>query len=576
MPNIIYKKKFLLSIYQMKYRLLLILFLLTNASAFVYSQAFLLGSQQKEKTQKKPLFLNQQKQVRTNLKAEYRKNFTEASLLMIEENYPMALKKNLVAQGIDPSNANINYRVALCYLKSATKKDYAIPFLEKASLNVSKNYLDYEPTEKKAPISTYYYLGIAYHLQYRFDEAITNFELYKSLLKSKEILIFKDVNDRIKQCQNAKALMNAPINVAISNMGDSVNGPFPDYCPVISADESTLIFTSRRAESTGGDRGVDNQFYEDIYICYKKNDGKWTSPVSISSNINTYGNDAAIGLSADGQQLLIYRDDAGDGNIYTSTLAGDTWSVPEKMGSDINTKSWEPSASISADGNTLFFVSDREGGFGGRDIWRCVKLPNGKWSLASNLGAQINTEYDEEAPFIHPDGVTLLFSSSGHKTMGGFDIFSSVKNPETGWEEPVNMGFPINTTNDDVFYVTSPDGKRGYYSSAKPGGYGEKDIYLISLPDAIEKNLTLIKGVMINPTGKNMSQLEIAVLNNETGEIVGKYHPLKRNGSFVIVIPANSNYKISYLMDGSEFKFEDKVVPAGSPYSEETREIIVP
>ena len=180
-----------------------------------------------------------------------------------------------------------------------------------------------------------------------------------------------------------------------------------------------------------------------------------------------------------------YKNDK-EGSIYYSKLDGDQWSYGYMLGTDpgditdINTQYHEPSACLSPDGNTLYFVSDRPGGFGGEDIYRCVKLPTGRWSKATNLGPTINTEYDEDAPFMHPDGVTLFFSSNGHKTMGGFDIFFSVKS-DSGWYPPQNMGYPINTTDDDVFYVMSSDGKRAYFSSVRPEGLGEQDIYMVTL-----------------------------------------------------------------------------------------------
>src|SRR6185369_11165079 len=143
---------------------------------------------------------------------------------------------------------------------------------------------------------------------------------------------------------------------------------------------------------------------------------------------------------------------------------------------------WESHACLTNDGNTIYFVSDRPGGFGGRDIYRCVKLPNGAWSKALNVGPVINTEYDEDGGFMHPDGKTFFFASKGHKTMGGFDIMFSILDEDNKFTEPFNLWHPINTPDDDVFYTTSHDGKRAYFSSAKEGGYGEKDIYMISIP----------------------------------------------------------------------------------------------
>ncbi|MBL7889097.1 MAG: PD40 domain-containing protein [Bacteroidia bacterium] len=507
-------------------------------------------------------------------KADYRQKFTEGNYLILEGNYFQALKNFLEAYQIDSSSSNINYKVGICYLNTVTEKSKALYYLEKAVLKTTTKYTDLEPREENAPVNAFYYYGKALHQNYKFDEAIANYEKFKSYLKASQKDMIADVDRQIEIANNAKALVSAPINVVIKNLGDSINTAYPDYSPVLSADEETMIFTSRRPGSTGGDKTIEDQFYEDIYISYKKTDSTWTAPVSVSSNVNTFTHEASVGLTADAQTLLIYKD-ANGGDIYYSTLDGENWTFPMAMGSDINTPSWETSACLSPDGNTLFFVSDRkEGSLGGRDIWKCVKLPNGKWSRAMNVGAPINTPFDEESPFIHPSGNILFFSSNGHKTIGGFDIFFSTLN-EGNWEAPLNIGYPINTTDDDVFYVTSPDGKRGYYaSSSRAEGYGEKDIYIITIPERKEQPLVLIKGVIIPADGTQLpSDLEIVATNNETGIVTGVYKPLMRDGSFTIIIPPNSNYTLSYQKDGQEFYSEVMEVPADAAYQEINREL---
>jgi hypothetical protein len=507
-------------------------------------------------------------------KAGYREKFTEGNYLILEGNYARALKSFQEAYQLDSSTANINFKMGFCYLKTVTEKSKALSYLEKAVLNTAKNYTDMEPREKAAPINAFYYYGEALHLNYKFDEAIANYEKFKSFLKPKQEDLIKDVDRHILISNTAKEYVAGPIPVVITNLGDSINTSYPDYSPVLSADENTLIFTSRRPGSTGGDKTDEDQFYEDIFISYRKPDSSWTTPVSISVNVNSITHEASVGLTADAQTLLIYKDGNG-GDIYFSTLDGNSWTFPQQMGSDINSPSWETSACLTPDGNTLYFVSDRkEGGMGGRDIWKCVKLPNGKWSRALNLGAPINTPFDEESPFIHPSGNVLFFSSKGHKNIGGFDIFFSTRNENT-WDAPLNIGYPINTTDDDVFYVTSPDGKRGYYSSSsRAEGYGEKDIYMISIPERKEQPLVLIKGLIVPAAGTVLpSTLEIVATNNETGIVTGVYKPLMRDGSFTIIIPPNSNYTLSYQQDGEEFYSEIMEVPADAAYQEINREV---
>ncbi len=212
----------------------------------------------------------------------------------------------------------------------------------------------------------------------------------------------------------------------ITNLGDKVNSAYADYKPVLTADESQLIFTSRREGSTGDAVNAEGKYFEDIYVSNFEN-GEWTVPKSIGPTINTDDHEATVGLSADGQQLYVYKFLEGSGDIYMSNLMGANWMEPQKMGSDINLKSWESHASISADSKYLFFTSDREGGYGGSDIYYCQRLPDGSWGLAINMGPMVNSSYDEDGGYMHPDGQNFFFSSKGHNTMGGYDIMSVEK-----------------------------------------------------------------------------------------------------------------------------------------------------
>ena len=501
-------------------------------------------------------------------KGDYNEKFTQGNFLILEENYTEALKEFLGAYAIDSTNANINYKVGFCYMKSSSEKAKATHFLEKACQNVSHNYTDLEPREKKAPENAYYFLAQAYHLNYRFDEAIDYFKKFKAIVGPKNKNLNKDIDHRIEVCTNGKEFYSTPTRVDIINLGDSINTQYSEYAPVITADESMLIFTSRRPGSTGGEQGLDGLFPEDIYVAYRKPDGTWGQPHGIGPSVNSSGNEASISLTPDGQQLFIYKDDNG-GDIFVTHLEGDNWSTPEPLGGDINSKGWETHACLSADQNTLYFVSDRAGGYGGRDIYKCVKLPNGKWSKASNLGPTINTEYDEDSPFIHPNKVDLFFSSRGHKTMGGFDIFVSTLRPDSNkWSEPLNLGYPINTTDDDVFFVATPDGKRAYYSSARPGGFGEKDIYMIKFQEAkAEKAVALIKGFITSADGGEIpTDIQILAYDRNSDELLGKTAPIHRTGSYTMILDLGKPYKLSYVVNGKEVATDTFDIPAGADY----------
>lgn len=504
----------------------------------------------------------------------YNDYFREGSFLLLEENYDQALKNFLEAYKIDSTSANINFNVGYCLMNSSNKKAAAERYLAKAITAITKNYRSDDPSEKEAPPLAHFYYARALHNNYKFDEAAAQYALFETTyVKDKKLK--EEIEYYRAQTVYAKEKVSAPINVTIQNLGDSINSEYPDFSPVLSADERTIIYTTRRNTSTGGEKTLDGQYYEDIVIAYKDDNGKWSSPKPISQYINTNGNEASINLTPDGQTLIVYQD-VGSGNggdIYFSTWDGKEWSSLQQFGSDINTKYFESHGCLTADNNTLYFVSDRPGGFGGRDIYRCVKLPNGKWSKALNVGPTINTKYDEDGPFIHPDGVTLMFASKGHKTIGGFDIFFSTVDEERKFSEPENMGSPINTPDDDVFFVTSPDGKRGYFSSAKDGGFGEKDIYTMFIPDAKEKPLALFKGSIIPANGEKLPEdLMVVVTDKETGEIIGNYRP-KENGTFSTILPPNRNYVFSYQSKGEEFYNEELYVTNDVAYQEIKKEI---
>jgi hypothetical protein len=219
--------------------------------------------------------------------------------------------------------------------------------------------------------------------------------------------------------------------------------------------------------------------------------------------------------------------------------------VPEKLPSPINTKDYtSPSATLSADGQTIYFSSNRPGGFGKKDIYRAVKLPNGKWSKALNLGSIINTEEDEDSPFIHPDGKTLYFSSRSHKNMGGYDIFKTTLSEEGHWSEPVNMGYPVNTPDDDIYFALSLNGQTGYYSSDRPGGFGGSDIYLIHFPEN-DLGLTVFKGIVVSADSADRPiSAAISLFDSKTGNQEGIYNTNPLTGKFIFILKWDGEYQM--------------------------------
>jgi len=507
-------------------------------------------------------------------KNNQKKQFQDARRFVMYSKYSTALPILLNLQHTDTANVNLNYLVGLCYLNSESEKEKAIPFLKNASKNMSQKYKGIKLNENKAPFKTMLHLGQAYHFIYQFAQAENYFVKYKELV-SDNLKEIKIADRYIEMCKNGELLLKDSIDISIDNVGTIINSEFDEHTPCLTTDEKTLIFTSRRRESTGGKLNEDGKYFEDIYISNKV-ENKWTNPRNISSKINTEGHEATVCLSADGLELYIYKDDGGDGNLYVSYFEKNEWTVPEKLESNINTPNNETSATISSEGTTLIFSSDRGNGKGGKDLYIVTRLPGGEWSLAQNIGALINTEYDEEGPFLHPDGTTLYFSSKGHNSIGGYDLFYCELQIDGTWGKPVNMGYPINTTSDDVYYVMSADGKRAYFSSIRNDGFGGRDLYIINFLSLPERASAVIKGtIQMEGTTEIPKNIVINVNEKKTGKLVGKYKPNKENGNYIIVLRQGKDYLFTCETPDLIFSPETISIPDKSAFQQINKPIIL-
>jgi len=453
----------------------------------------------------------------------------------------------------DSISPELNFRLGICALITNEDKSKSTEYFKTAS--------------EKGHVEAYFYLANWYHLQNDFDKSIELYEKYKNTDEKKSI-DDSEINRRIATSNRAREMMNKPVDVRIENIGTLINTEYSEYVPVISADESVLIFTSRRKGSTGGKFDLYGRYFEDIYISYKEND-EWLPPIGIGSNINTDSYDACVGLSSDGYTLITYKANESftGGDLYWSVLEGDTWQEPVKYGPNINSEYIEPSASLTADRTILYFSSNRPGGYGGLDIYRVIRFPDGEWSLPVNLGPVINTKYDDDAPFIHPDNVTLYFSSQGHSTMGGYDIFKSELGEDTVWSNPENLGYPINTTDNDIYFVLSADGRRGYYSSSQIGGYGHQDIYVMHLPHEF-KELTIIKGAVTSADSlEKPLKARIVLRDYKTKRMKALYHSNSKTGKYMLVIPPNKKYRMSVEVMGYWTFYDVVYFETGSGFS---------
>ncbi|MCS6824497.1 MAG: OmpA family protein [Cytophagaceae bacterium] len=490
----------------------------------------------------------------------------EADMNFKMNNFKEALRLYLKLDSIKPNTPDYYYPIGVCYL-SADDNLNALNYLEKFSANT-----------KQLPIAFHYYIARAYHLSHRFDEAIKHYNIYLDQFKNKKgeksATLVSEVQRDIEMCYNGKELTQNPLEIKIINLGPEINTVYPEYAPVISTDETELIFTSSRPETFGGRIDpIDGNYYEDIYISYKKN-GKWTKPVQMSMDINSTGHDASIALSPDGQTLLLYKFDEtqkngqASGDIYISKLQGKTWGKAEKLSDKINSPAWEPSASITENGNIIYFASNKPGGYGGTDLYYSKKLPNGQWSDAINLGSTINTKYDEDCPFIHPDGKTLYFSSKGHKSMGGFDIFISRYDEEKKtWSAPENIGYPISTAHDDLHFTLSADARRIYFSTTRPDGYGGKDIYYADIKKEAAK-VMLVHGIVYDSVNKKYPPAKIRVNNKSTSEEIGLFYSNSATGKYSFVLNEGIEYEVYYTAPNYKPHYENINLTQAAEYKD--------
>ncbi|CAN5413936.1 hypothetical protein BH09BAC5_BH09BAC5_25830 [soil metagenome] len=479
---------------------------------------------------------------------EEEKWLESAEYFFQEGNYLRAIPYYNLLSHAHQNDPYFHLQLGICYLYKNDQKELAITELEKAE--------SLDPNIERI----HFYLGRAYHLNYKFDKAISEFNksLANDKINDKEK---QEVNHYIDYCVNGKKLLSDTAEVTITNVGDPVNTPNSEYVPVITIDESTLIFTYRGVRSTGGLQDLKfradttGDFYEDIMVSQRVGE-HWQSPEPIGNTINTNGHDASIALSNDGQILFIFKSSTKDGgDIFESTLNGETWSTPVRLGPNINTpKYWEGSCSLSSDGQILYFASDRPGGLGGRDIYLSHKQSDGSWGPAENMGPGINTIYNDDSPFIHPDGINLFFSSEGRTSMGGYDLFyTTFKNGQ--WKEPVNLGYPVNTPSNERFYTLTADGGTGYYSSDQKGGFGQQDIYTVTPGFQGEPPILALVVGFITLDG-NPVDAKINVTDSANGNNYGNYHSNGSSGKYLIALRPGNTYKVAIEVEGADPYFE--------------------
>lgn len=501
--------------------------------------------------------------------------------------YKYAIPYYLSAENFNPNNDRLNYKIGKCMIYSSMRNQASTYLVKAIKLN---------------PMITpdaHYYLGRALHLMMYWDSAKKEYNTFLQTLTPEKTGAIADVRKKMEECDNGKTLSQTPVRAFIDNLGTSINTKYPEYRPLINADETELIYTSRMpANSKAKIDPKDGESYEDVYVSYNKG-GSWSTSVSIGAPVDTKSHDASAGLSADGQTLFIYRTNQ-NGDLYQSHFTNSLWTKPERVSDKINSVGKESSMTMSTDGKVIYFVSDRLGGYGMGDIYKTISDGNGKWSDAQNLGPTINTQYDEQGVCLSPDGVTLYFSSTGHNTMGGYDIFKSSYDGGQ-WTVPENLGYPINTPGDDVFFTMPANNKKhAYYSSDQNGNM---DIYMITflgpekpimvsnspnllagtanIPDIMmtgavtvaSSNKALLKGIVVDSETHKPLFASIKLTDNKKNKLIATFTTDSTTGNYVVSLSSGVNYGIAVTADNYLFYSANIDLTDSSHYREIEKDV---
>ena len=493
---------------------------------------------------------------------------------------------------------SVHYSLSQIPLSSNNKK--AIDAYEKGvkalqDRNIEMAFSEFEEAIERDKLfaEPYFQLGKLYEQNRQFGNAILNYEkavnaqektsvteiasqqvgqLYLKKGEYQKALVFLEkglpavvptkqnrYKARIESCKFAIETANKPLIINPLELPKSVNRFQSQYFPVLTADRETLIFTGNQDSE------------ENLYVSTKK-DSLWSSPISISDKINTQENEGTATISADGRTLVFTscggRKGFGSCDLFISYKQGENWTSPQNLGSNINSNEWESQPSLSADGRTLYFVSDRKGSLGKRDIWVSKIDSANAWGKAVNLGTTINTIEDDLSPFIHANGKTLFYSSEGLVGMGGLDLYFA-ENQNGKWTKPENLGFPLNTHEDQVALFITADGKKAYYSLERDQDdkYRRAKIVEIDVPESLQakfKATSFLKGTVYDAQTKQKLQADIELIVLKNNELVGKINSDSQTGTYTSVLPSGGEYAVfvskkGYFFKSLNFDFSDKI-----------------
>jgi outer membrane protein OmpA-like peptidoglycan-associated protein/tetratricopeptide (TPR) repeat protein len=479
-----------------------------------------------------------------------RKALSTANKFYENENYRASIPFYEQVLAKEPDNALALFRCGISYM--SFDKEKASDYIYKAQRLKPKVSKDVE-----------YWLGRVDHINYNFDDAITHYQSYATTLKKKNDPRKEEVALRIQHSKNAKVQFNNPKDIFVKNLGPVINTIASEHSPVISADDKLLLYTSRGSNVTAADskKGIaaDGEYYEDIFEAKRIGDDQWDTPRSLSGVLNGKGHDASIQVFDNDTKMLMYRQDE-DGDIFYTQKENNEWTEPKKLNKNINTKRFQSDAFITPDGKTLYFSTSEFSDNNTLDLYYSTRPDGGDWGAPQSLGNTVNTAYDDDSPFLSRDGKTLYFSSRGHDTMGGYDIFKSTWDEGSKrWGKPVNMGYPVNTPDDDTYYRLSPDGSYAYLSSYRIGGYGEKDIYTINYI----KNATIKGRVFALRDSSAVPGAELVFNSQSADKKAISFRDVTKpdSGTYSVNVLSGRSYQVNISKDGKLITTEAFEVP---------------
>jgi hypothetical protein len=483
---------------------------------------------------------------------ELKEIFAQAESYYLYEEYELANQLYIIME--NPENLNLSYKIGTCYLNIPDEKEKAIPYLESAVKNAVYDAKTGSFKEKRAPLDAYFYLAKAYMINNDLEKGLNTLQTFTNLAEETQkkggMENLEFVDQQMLACKNAIQFVKNPITLSKKNLGSGFSQGSMNENPAVSFDGNTIVYTERR--------GLLN-----VILFSKKIRGRWQTPVEITAQLNAGEDCSTSALNRDGTELFLYKNDVFDGNIYSSKFINDAWTPIIKLNRNINTRFYESHASVSADGKRLFFTSNREGGQGGLDIYMSELEASGDWGVPVNLGAAVNTAYNEDNPFITANDSVLYFCSEGHNSMGGFDNFKSRKLGDE-WKKPENLGYPVNSTDDDKFFQPANNGMNAYYSMKTD--YKKRDIFYLGIGGLDVNQIYEINGnFRLNDTALAVNRnYDINILSKVTGDTLYKGSPDKTSGLYSITV-APGSFIVDYSAIGYFTRTIDTTIIQDNP-----------